>query len=598
MFWNKKSLRVVKDVARATVEQLEARRLLSLLCTNQGASNEIYQILGDDSINNVITVYWDSVNTQLYVKEGSTEVCRDILGATSVKIFGGNSTNPNATSTGADTITINSSNNYQVTIVGQDGNDTLTGAGEVDSISGGNDADVIDGGGGNDSVYGDAGNDSVIGGSGDDTIFGGDGNDTLGGASAEGGNDSMEGGAGSDSINGDANNDSIWGDSNGDATYGGADTIYGGTGTDVVFYVGRTQNHNISLDNTNNDGQVNGSRVSVENDNVRDDIEYVRSGDGNDSIVGSSGDNSLSGGGGDDTLRGLGGADTLSGDNHTNGDWADYGERASNDPLWLTLGDGANDGSNSGGEGDNIDDSIEHILGGAGNDSIVGNGNSNSLNGGDGNDTIWGGGNNDWEQGGQGNDSLLGEAGDDTLAPGNDTTEGTGAYSDTLNGGTGTDMADYSIRTDSLGIHLEDDSANDGSSGEGDYIVQDTIEIVKTGSGSDTIVGGSADEVFYGMQGGDSIVGGAGNDTIYGDSADSLPSSGGDILYGGAGDDVMYGGGGSDTLYGEGDNDTLFDYLQTANDHVFDYLDGGTGTGDQLGFGHDSTGNDTEVNFP
>src|SRR5258706_9049188 len=94
------------------------------------------------------------------------------------------------------------------------------------------------------------------------------------------------------------------------------------------------------------------------------------------------------------------------------------------DPLWLTIGDGANDGSSSGGEGDNIDDTIEHILGGAGNDSIVGNGNPNSLLGGSGNDTIWGSDGDDYLDGQSGADSLL--------------------------GGNGTDLADFGSRTTNL----------------------------------------------------------------------------------------------------------------------------------------------------
>jgi Ca2+-binding RTX toxin-like protein len=63
----------------------------------------------------------------------------------------------------------------------------------------------------------------------------------------------------------------------------------------------------ISLDNHDNDGQPR------EHDNVRDDIENVTTGEGNDLIIGSAKSNVLDGVFGNDTIIGGAGPDTLIG---------------------------------------------------------------------------------------------------------------------------------------------------------------------------------------------------------------------------------------------------------------------------------------------
>ncbi|MDY7007292.1 MAG: calcium-binding protein [Cyanobacteriota bacterium] len=78
------------------------------------------------------------------------------------------------------------------TLVGGNGNDSLTGGsnpntiiglGGNDSLSGGNSHDLIRGDSGNDLVAGQGGHDTLIGGSGDDRIVGHGGNDFLIGGS-------------------------------------------------------------------------------------------------------------------------------------------------------------------------------------------------------------------------------------------------------------------------------------------------------------------------------------------------------------------------------------------------------------------------------
>jgi len=83
---------------------------------------------------------------------------------------------------------------------------------------------------------------------------------------------------------------------------------------------------------------------------------------------------------------------------------------------------------------------IENGNGGAGNDTISGNGTANRLNGNTGDDKLSGVGGNDVLSGGVGGDHLIGGAGNDVLrgSSHNDTLAG-GLGADTLNGGAGAD---------------------------------------------------------------------------------------------------------------------------------------------------------------
>ncbi|MBY0242112.1 MAG: DUF4214 domain-containing protein [Burkholderiaceae bacterium] len=93
----------------------------------------------------------------------------------------------------------------------------------------------------------------------------------------------------------------------------------------------------------------------------------------------------------------------------------------------------------------NFGTQIEHALGGAGNDKIIGNALDNQLGGGAGNDTLSGDAGNDNLAAGDGNDVLDGGAGNDLLAggAGNDQLTG-GDGSDRFDGGAGTDTAVFS----------------------------------------------------------------------------------------------------------------------------------------------------------
>ncbi len=89
-------------------------------------------------------------------------------------------------------------------ILGNDGQDSISGSAGNDTLIGGKDNDQLDGGSGNNSIRGDANEDIIRGGDGNDSLFGGKGNDQLFGdaeddfLSGDQGNDTLTGGQGSD----------------------------------------------------------------------------------------------------------------------------------------------------------------------------------------------------------------------------------------------------------------------------------------------------------------------------------------------------------------------------------------------------------------
>jgi Ca2+-binding RTX toxin-like protein len=342
----------------------------------------------------------------------------------------------------------------------------------------------------------------------------------------------------------------------------GADVLIGGAGVDTASYASETKPVNVTLDGAANDGSsddlnsdsglADSVGVDVENivggsgDDVLggssapntisggpgndllqggDGVDILDGQDGNDSVQGEAGDDQVHGGPGDDTLVGGTGADVIDGGDGS--DTADYSDATTS---VFAAGDGvANDGS--GGEGDNVSDSVEGFIGGSANDVLVGNG---------------------------GNGLLSGGAGDDTL-------DG-GAGADTISGGDGLDTATYAGRTASVTVDLAA-SGGAGEAGENDTIAgdvegvvggagndtiagRDDVNILMGGGGNDTIDGRGADDQIFGGAGNDTELGGAGADKLAGDDGD-------DNLQGGSEADVVNGGGGNDSLDGGAGPDAL-----------------------------------------
>ena len=142
------------------------------------------------------------------------------------------------------------------------------------------------------------------------------------------------------------------------------------------------------------------------------------------------------------------------------------------------------------------------ILGGAGNDTLVGTANADFISGGDGDDVINGGGSNDVLNGDAGNDSLNGEGGKDLVhgGDGNDRVQGAGG--------------------------------NDVLFGDGND------DRVYGGAGNDQVDGGGNVDRLFGEDGDDTLTGGGSNDRLYGGDGD-------DDLFGGRGKDIFDGGAGT-----------------------------------------------------
>ncbi|MBT5263463.1 MAG: trypsin-like serine protease [Rhodospirillaceae bacterium] len=168
-------------------------------------------------------------------------------------------------------------------------------------------------------------------------------------------------------------------------------------------------------------------------------------------------------------------------------------------------------------------------------------------------------------------DSLVGSSAADTIS-------GLGG-SDTIVGGASGDLIFGNINVDLLSGGAGNDTIyggqNDGTAtldAFGNLKMQDGTETIYGGSGNDLILGqygnesifgdAGADEI-YGGQNSDTVSGGAGNDSVYG-NRDA------DTVLGGDGDDLVFGGTGDDFLYG--------DNIASSTGSGWDTIDGGDGT--------------------
>jgi hypothetical protein len=209
-------------------------------------------------------------------------------------------------------------------MLGNDGNDMLTGGPGIDVANGGNGADTIFGEGGADRLLGGLGADEIYGGGGADRIFGGDGENRL------------------------------YGDDDADLIFGGADidTISGGDGADQVFPLGGDDVVDLG------DGGLPGATDPV-------DADLVLGGIGNDVFTGGLGLNIFYGGDGDDLFTGGDGENRMHGQNGNDS----LISGASNDYLAGQIGD-------------------DTISGGGGNDYIIPGFGDDIVDAGGGNDFV------------------------------------------------------------------------------------------------------------------------------------------------------------------------------------------------------------------
>jgi RTX calcium-binding nonapeptide repeat (4 copies) len=237
---------------------------------------------------------------------------------------------------------------------------------------------------------------------------GGEGADEITGSSSVGGHFQFSGGPGADRF---------------DATDGAIGT---------VLYADHTEGVTVRLNGLADDGApgegdiILGNVTGMVGGSGDDTLEAgpngsaLSGGGGNDTLLGSpqhdglnggDGEDQLIAGDGDDHLVGGAGADVLSGGPGL--DEASYGGSA---PLHLSIGDGANDGA--AGEGDDIREDVESLIGGSGSDVLVGDDDGNQLIAYGGRDVLRGLGGGDRLVGWNDGDELDAGAGPDIVEAG------------------------------------------------------------------------------------------------------------------------------------------------------------------------------------
>ncbi len=302
-------------------------------------------------------------------------------------------------------------------LVGTDRADVLIGNGSSNELRGGEGADklfggpggtvpdVLNGGGGRDLAdYGGRTEPLVLRAA---ALGGTTGNGASGEGDALSGIEDVRGGLADDTLRGDAGANQLDGNAGNDRLDGGAgdDQVRGGPGTDTADYSSRTEAVQASL--------AGGEARSGTELDALDQVENLVGGSERDQLEGSSVNNVLRGGTGGDTLRGLGGSDllipgpgivsdTLEGGEGP--DTLDYSDRGEDLVVDLTDAQGLG-GQGAPGEEDRVASS-EHVIGGSGDDVLVGDQTANRLAGSGGSDKLDGLG---------GSDELLGEGGPDRV---------------------------------------------------------------------------------------------------------------------------------------------------------------------------------------
>ena len=432
---------------------------------------------------------------------------------------------------------------------------TIARGGGNNVIQGTKGHDVIHGGGGRDRIDGRGGNDRICGGRGRDTIIGGRGSDRLAGG---GGHDRIIGSRGKDRLFGGAGNDRLSG-------LRGSDRIEGGSGEDRLF--GQSGND-----------RLNGGGGSDLVDGGRGDDPLVSGGPGSfDNVIGGTGNDRIDGGPGAHDIASF---------------------VTTSAPLAVNLVIG----TVRGGEHERLR-RFEDVLGGAGNDGIVGNAAPNRLDGGPGSDHLQAVGPGDLAYGGAGSDACVGgfiaenscghapsgavvvELVQSIDASASLVISGTGAsdrvalrrsrgrYLTGVGGApvvSGTPQA-CAFAGSQLIACPGRASRVQVSMGPGDDVI--SLRGVPRGSGA-TIDGGP---------GSDRLTGGAGNDTIYGGD-DRVP----DVLRGAGGDDQLFGintshprkGSGAAKMFGGAGNDLLVGGQPCGGDRFV----GGPGRNDSASF--------------
>ena len=459
----------------------------------------------------------------------------------------------------SETLTFNGAaeSNGSFRVFGGDGNDALTGGAGADTLNGRAGNDILNGGAGNDTLDGGAGADAMTGGLGDDTYIVDDAGDTVN-EQANQGTDlvsttllaytlgaTLENltytGTGTDSFKGtgNASNNVIVGGAGSDLIYlqtGGVDTVDGGAGNDLFFFVGSLTAADIVTGGAGDDDTI------ILQGNYAAGLSLTTNVTGIESI-------SL-----------LAGTNTAFGEPGTNR--YNYNITVSDANLSTgQLGYAKINGSS--------------LLAG---ENLTFNGAAETdirllIYGGIGTDTLTGGGKDDiffFAESGRfaANDKVIGGAGYDGLF-----LRGDYAIDFNAAGFTG---ALQGLENITLSSVTDIRYAKGLGDGEFDYsIVWNDAHL---GAGEMITINGGLlqanEEMFFdgsretngilrlfGGAGNDTLVGGAGNDTLNG-------GAGNDILFGGAGADTMTGGAGDDVFFVDSATDTVSEVAGEGTDLV------------------------------
>jgi Ca2+-binding RTX toxin-like protein len=462
-----------------------------------------------------------------------------------------------------DELSGNSGDDY---LFGNEGADTLNGGDGSDFLSGGSENDSLIGGGGDDRLFGGSNADTLNGGEGNDHLFGDDGNDVLTG---DRGMDFLSGGKGNDTLSGNNEDDYLLGGDGNDYLSGGGerDTLVGGRGNDTLHGGGGNLDMasfsdeaaavSVNLSITETDAETGhiysvAEVIEVDDDNdTTTHIDYLISIENlsgsrfDDTLTGSVAANVILGDDGDDLIEGLAGDDTL------------YGGQG--DDMFVA---GAGWDSLFGGDGD---DTVDYS---ASSDALTINLATHNVSGGlaDGDvlDSI---------------ENIYGASAHANTLTGNDADNlfRAGSAADALDGGNGSDTADYSQSTGGVSINLRAGSANGGDA-EDDALT--SIEnLIGSLTAANTLIGDGHSNMLTGGNS-DDLLQGRGEDDVL------LGADGVDTLEGGSGKDTLSGGAGADTLDGGSESDTA-DYANSASGVTVDLSDdqaemGGDAEGDVL----------------
>ena len=219
------------------------------------------------------------------------------------------------------------------------------------------------------------------------TLLGGDGDDTLSGQADTNRNLVLEGGDGNDTLTGGNLDDVINGGADDDLIEGGlgTDDLDGGSGIDTVSYENAASGVGVDLST--------GTAVGGDGNDTIANVENIVGSDFSDTLIGDDGANVIEGQDGDDTIDGLGGDDTILGGE---GDDTIQGGQGSDDLQGGAgldiLGGGIGDDTLSGGDEADVlsgDEGDDTLLGGDGGDTLIGGAGSDVVSGDAGNDVAF-----------------------------------------------------------------------------------------------------------------------------------------------------------------------------------------------------------------